>query len=122
MEKKKKKGKLQNHVRDHNSAHNIAQIKCEALLNQRQSIQIVINKQLDVEKREYRTCLNALVDIICFPQRQGLAFCGHDESKDSNNQGDFLELLRFLAKHNEEIDKAVLENAPKNHQMTSPDI
>ena len=92
------------------------------MLNQRQSIQIVINKQLDVEKREYRTCLNALVDIICFPQRQGLAFCGHDESKDSNNQGDFLELLRFLAKHNEEIDKAVLENAPENHQMISPDI
>ncbi|KAM4113611.1 hypothetical protein ACJW30_04G009000 [Castanea mollissima] len=28
----------------------------------------------------------------------------------------------FLANHNEEIDKAVLENAPENHQMTSPDI
>ena len=31
-------------------------------------------------------------------------------------------LLWFLAKHNEEIDKAALENAPENHQMTSPDI
>ena len=29
----KKKEKLQNHVGDHNSAHNIAQRKCEALLN-----------------------------------------------------------------------------------------
>ena len=83
MEKKK----LQNHVGDHNSAHNIAQRKCEALLNQRQSIQNVINKQLDVEKREYQTCLNASVDCICFLQRQGLAFCSLDESKDSNNQG-----------------------------------
>ena len=123
MEKKKeKKEKLHNHVGDYNYAHNIAQRKCEALLNHRQSIQTIINKQLDVEKREYRTRLNALVDCIFFLQRQGLAFCGHDESKDSNNQGDFLELLRFLAKHNEEIDKAVLENAPKNHQMTYPDI
>ena len=26
-------------------------------------------------------------------------------------------MLRFLAKHNEEIDKVVLENAPENHQM-----
>jgi hypothetical protein len=31
-------------------------------------------------------------------------------------------LLRFLAKHNEEIDKVVLENAPENHRMTTPDI
>ncbi|KAL4625418.1 hypothetical protein ACB092_05G024200 [Castanea dentata] len=116
------KEKLQNHVGDHNSAHNIAQRKCEALLNQRQSIQTVINKQSDVEKREYRTRLNALVDCIYFLQRQGLAFRGHDKSKDSNNEGNFLELLRFLANHYEEIDKAVLENAPKNHQMTSPDI
>ncbi|KAK9992476.1 hypothetical protein SO802_027461, partial [Lithocarpus litseifolius] len=111
-----------NHVGDHDIAHNMAQRKCEALLNQRQSIQTVINKQSDVEKREYRTHLNASVDCICFLQRQGLAFRGHDESKDSNNQENFLELLQFLAKHNEEIDKAVLKNAFENHQMTSPDI
>ena len=120
--KKRKKQKLQNHIGDHNSAHNIAQRKCEALLNHRQSIQTVINKQSDVKKREYRTHLNASVDCICFLQQQGLAFRGHDESNDSNNQGNFLELLWFLAKHNEEIDKAVLKNAPKNHQMTSCDI
>ena len=62
------------------------------------------------------------MDCICFLQQQGLAFRGLDESKDSNNQGNFLELLWFLAKHNEEIDKAVLKNAPENHQMTSRDI
>ncbi|XP_059451114.1 uncharacterized protein LOC132181905 [Corylus avellana] len=55
-------------------------------------------------------------------QQQGLAFCGHDESKDSSNQGNFCELLQFLAKHNEEIDKVVLENALENHQMTALDI
>ena len=54
------------------------------------------------------------MDCICFLQQQGLAFPGHDESKDSNNQGNFLELLWFLAKHNEEIDKVVIENAPEN--------
>ena len=62
----KKKEKLQNHVGDHNSAHNIAQRKCEALLNQRQSIQTVINKQTGVEKGKYRTRLNASVDCICY--------------------------------------------------------
>ena len=94
--KKEKKRKLQNHVGDHNSALNIAQRKCEALLNQRRSIQTVINNQSDVEKREYQTCLNASVDCICFLQWQGLAFRGHDESKDSNNQGKFLNYYGFL--------------------------
>ena len=63
---KRKKEKLQNHVGDHNNAHNIAERKCEALLNQRQSIQTFINKQSDVEKREYQTRLNASVDCICY--------------------------------------------------------
>ena len=31
-------------------------------------------------------------------------------------------MLLFLAKHNEETDKVVLENAPENHQMTAPDF
>jgi hypothetical protein len=31
-------------------------------------------------------------------------------------------LLQFLAKHNEEIDKVVLENALENHQMTALNI
>ena len=93
---KKKREKLRNLVGDHNSAHNMAQRKCEALLNQRQSIQTVINNQSDVEKREYQTRLNASVDCICFLQWQGLAFRGHDESKDSNNQGKFLNYYGFL--------------------------
>ena len=66
--------------------------------------------------------MNASGDCICFLQRQGLVFRGHDESKNSNNQGIFLELFWFLAKHNEEIGKAFLENAHANHQMTSLDI
>jgi hypothetical protein len=66
--------------------------------------------------------LNASVDCIYFLQQQRLAFRGHDESKESSNQGNFRELLRFLAKHNEEIDKIILKNAPENHQMTALDI
>jgi len=118
----KKKDKLQSHVGAHNSAHNQARRRCEALLNQKQSIITFFDKQSDQQKRDYRTRLNASVDCIRFLQQQGLAFRGHDESKTSSNQGNFRELLHFLAKHNEEIDKVVLENAPENHQMTAPDI
>ncbi|XP_071923129.1 uncharacterized protein [Coffea arabica] len=51
-----------------------------------------------------------------------LAFRGHDESDISENQGNFLELLRFLAGHNDDIKKVVLENAPKNLKVIAPDI
>ena len=52
----------------------------------------------------------------------GHAFRGHDESESSNRRGQFIETLKLMAKRNEEIRKVVLENAPKNNKLTSPDI
>ncbi|XP_066324330.1 uncharacterized protein [Miscanthus floridulus] len=43
---------------------------------------------------------------------QGLAFRGHDESEESSNRGNFIELLKWLAANNEEVDKFALKNAP----------
>ena len=43
----------------------------------------------------------AIIDYIRFLLRQGLAFHGNDESENSNNQGNFLKLLKFLIQHNE---------------------
>lgn len=54
--------------------------------------------------------------------RRGLAFRGHDESDDSSDKGNFLELLQFLADHNESINKVVLGNTPKNNKLTHHDI
>ncbi|XP_031252128.1 uncharacterized protein LOC116110025 [Pistacia vera] len=71
---------------------------------------------------EYRTRLNATVDCIRFLLRQGLTFRGHDESYDSNNQGNFLELLQFLANHNEDYNVVALNNALDNLKLTSPEI
>ncbi|XP_068307531.1 uncharacterized protein [Pyrus communis] len=53
---------------------------------------------------------------------RGLAFRGHDESEDSSNKGNFLELLKFLADHNEGIKDVVFKNAPENLKLTSPEI
>jgi hypothetical protein len=49
--------------------------------------------------------------------RQGLAFRGHDESRGSNNRGNFKEFLQWLAGNFEEVNKMVLDNAPHNCQM-----
>nr|XP_028945723.1 zinc finger MYM-type protein 1-like [Malus domestica] len=53
---------------------------------------------------------------------EGLAFRGNDESEHSSNHGNFLELLQFLADHNEDVKAVTLKNAPENHKLTSLDI
>ena len=117
----KKKEMLTQHIGGVNSAHNIARRRCKSLMNQKAHIVTFFFKHSKKIKREYRVCLTAVIDCIQFLLRQGLAFHGNNESQSSNNRGDFLELLQFLVDHNEEI-KGVINNAPANLQMTSPDI
>ncbi|XP_025633469.1 uncharacterized protein [Arachis hypogaea] len=47
---------------------------------------------------------------------------GHDESYESQNQENFLKILKLLAFYNKEVDAIVLENAPQNEIYTSPSI
>ncbi|PON53209.1 hypothetical protein TorRG33x02_305960, partial [Trema orientale] len=118
----KKKERLQIHVGGPNSAHNEARNKCEALMNQEQHIQTLLLKQSKQMRNKYRIRLSASTACVRFLLRQGLAFRGRDESEDSKNQGNFLELLKFLADHNDEIKDVTLKNAPDNLKLTSPDI
>ena len=78
-------------------------------------------KQSNQDKIEYQVQLNGIVDCIRFLLCWGLAFRGHNESQDSSDKGNFLELLQFLANHNESINE-VLQKAPKNCQLTHHEI
>ncbi|KAL3825507.1 hypothetical protein ACJIZ3_021536 [Penstemon smallii] len=102
-----KRERLDAHIGDCKSAHNKAFKRCQDLMKQDQHINFAFHKQSDELKRE-------------FLLRQGLAFRGHDESKDSSNRGNFIELLNFLATHNEIIKKVV--RIQRNLKLTSPDI
>jgi hypothetical protein len=53
---------------------------------------------------------------------QACAFRGNDETVQSRNRGNFLEIVRLLADFNPEIVRVVLENAPYNAKYTSPEI
>ncbi|XP_019460028.1 PREDICTED: zinc finger MYM-type protein 1-like [Lupinus angustifolius] len=117
-----KKRKLSDHVGGPNSAHNIAWKKSQDLMNQNQHIEVAISKQSDQVRDLYRKRLIASLDCIRFLLKQRLPFLGNDESIDSANGGNFLELLKFLSEHNEEINHVVLENAPQNHQLISSTI
>ena len=87
--------KLDSHVGGVKSAHNQAIKKSEDLLKEKQHIQSVLVKQSNKDKLEYRVQLNVIVDYIIFLLCRGLAFRGHDESQDSSDKGNFLELLQF---------------------------
>ncbi|KAL0541598.1 hypothetical protein IC582_021651 [Cucumis melo] len=76
----------------------------------------------DQVQAEYRTRLGASIDCTQFLLREGLTFRGHDETNDSKNQGNFLELLRWLCNHNKDIEVATLKNAPNNLKLIAPDI
>ncbi|GAV92496.1 DUF4371 domain-containing protein, partial [Cephalotus follicularis] len=64
--------------------------------------------------------LKTSIDAIRWLAYQACSFRGHDERHDSQNQGNFLELLKMLASYNEKVDEVVLKNAPKNAKYTSP--
>ena len=91
-------------------------------MNERQHIRNVINKNAKQSRTDYRIRLTASVECIRFLLRQGLAFRGHDESENSSNQGNFVELLQFLCDHNEQVRAVALKNAPANLKLTSPPI
>ncbi|GAV66701.1 DUF4371 domain-containing protein [Cephalotus follicularis] len=91
-------------------------------MNKKQHIQTIICRQSDRAHQEYRTRLNASVDCVIFLLRQGMAFRGNDESENSKNQCNFLELLKFLGNHNEDINNVTLCNALENQQMTTLEI
>ncbi|XP_022868630.1 zinc finger MYM-type protein 1-like [Olea europaea var. sylvestris] len=51
-----------------------------------------------------------------------LSFHGHNESKESLNRGNLIELLNWYAARYKEIKEVLFSSAPGNDQMTSPTI
>ena len=71
-------------------------------------------------KKAYFTRLNGSIDTARLLLNQGLAFRGHDESKESYNKGNFLEVYDCLAEHDPELRKAV--GTAGNSSMLAPEI
>ena len=80
---------------------------CDDLLQRNQHIDVVLHKQSEAFKRAYFTRLNGSNDTARLLLKQGLPFRGHDESKQSLNKGNFLEVFDCLADHDPDLGKAV---------------
>ncbi|KAA0706071.1 hypothetical protein E1301_Tti016829 [Triplophysa tibetana] len=68
----------------------------------------VANVDQIIERREY---LRRITAVVSFLGKQGLTFRGHDEKESSDNQGNFLEMMKFL----EEFDPFLQSYTPPAH-------
>ncbi|XP_071683709.1 maturase K-like [Lolium perenne] len=114
--------RLKDHVGDVDSVHNQAMKKCVDLLRRDQHIDVAINIQSDAARKAYFTRLNASIDTSRLLLKQELPFLGHDESKDSFNKGNFLEVRDFLAEHDPVVGKVMGKDAAKNAMMGCPEV
>ena len=62
------------------------------------------------------------IDTVRWLTFQGCPFRSHNETLQSKNRGNFLEMIRILASYNDKVAQIVLENAPKSGKYNSPTI
>jgi hypothetical protein len=108
--------------KDQNSPHKIAVRYCDNLKNNSRHSGKLIEKQSLQEIENNRLRLKTTIDSVRWLAFQACAFKGHDESSNSKNQGNYIELIKFLASYNDNVDKVVLKNVSRNAKYTSPII
>jgi hypothetical protein len=118
----KKPESFKKHVGGVTSIQYQAQEKYNLFVAPNTKIDNVLMKVAKKDVLLYKTRLTYSLRCLRFLLKQGLAFRGHDESEESTNRGNFLELLKWLAEGNEEVNKVVLKNAPGNCILNSPRI
>ncbi|KAK2642205.1 hypothetical protein Ddye_023968 [Dipteronia dyeriana] len=74
------------------------------------------------ETLQNRLRLKTSLEAVKWLAMQGCAFRRHDESINSTNRGNFIEMIKLQVKVNQEIVEIVLENSQQNAKYTSPRI
>ena len=62
---------------------NVIVKRCDVLMNEVQSIQVALDKQTYLTKKQNRIRLNVFIDSVRHLLHHGLTFRGHDESEES---------------------------------------
>ena len=77
------------------------------------------NRKKQIEKNRHYMKTIAKILLLCC--RQEIALRGHDEGVASHNRGNFLEILKIVAQHDEDIQSKLL-HGPKNATYLSPEM
>ncbi|KAF3447318.1 hypothetical protein FNV43_RR12504 [Rhamnella rubrinervis] len=91
-------------------------------LGSSQQIDTVMNAQFSQQITQNRLRLNPTIESIRLLTSQGLAFRVNDESHDSSNQENFIELIKAFGRCNIEINNVVLDNALGNVKYIASSI
>lgn len=83
--------------------------------NQVGSIATIIDTKYKESVKKNRQYITILLDNLLFCCRQGIPIRGHDESIESSNKGNFIELLHQVAKYNNILKEYFIE---KEHNYT----
>jgi hypothetical protein len=103
------------------SEHNNATKACQDLLNHQGHLEhaTAVGNQRDIERNQLR--VKTSIAAVKWLTSQSCAFRGHDETLESKNRGNFLELRKLLAEFNPEIAE-VIRDAKYNEQYIAPKI
>lgn len=104
------------------SHHNNTVRDCHAILDQPNHIVNIMEVQSNKEKERDTLRLRTSIAVVQWLTFQSCAFRGHDETPESRNRGNFIELIKLLAEFNPEIAAVVLENSPRCSKYTSHQI
>jgi hypothetical protein len=113
---------LPKHVGGPSSIHNFAVTSYYDFDNQRSSVRNKVSTHTKDALVQYETRVEASLSIVAYLALQGEPFRGHDETSNSLNKGNFLEMLDWYKERNEEVKRAFDELCPKNAKMTSGTI
>ena len=95
---------------------------CDDLLNESMHMDKVMNAQSFEQILNNQLRVKTSIGTVRWLTFQGCPFRGHDETLQSKNRGNFLEMIRILASYSDKVEQVVLENAPKSAKYTSPTI
>ncbi|KAH9648706.1 TTF-type domain-containing protein [Citrus sinensis] len=110
------------HEGGHGSSYNDAILKWINLKDPSKHVDKRMNAQSSQQILENILQLKTSIVATKWLAKQACAFRGHDESINSLNHENFIKLIKLLATMNEENNKVVLENTPKNAQYIAPKI
>ncbi|XP_058003742.1 uncharacterized protein LOC110636288 [Hevea brasiliensis] len=93
--------------KDPNSLHKVTMKKSRDLMNQNQHIERVIEKKSCQKIENNHLRLKVSCDAIKWLTFQACALRGHDESSNSKNRGNFIELIKLLSSYNDKVESVV---------------
>ena len=95
---------------------------CVDLMKQSGHIDKVMHAQSSQQILDNRLQVKTSIDVVRWLTFQAHAFRGHDETPNSKNWGNFLQLIELLAFYNDNVKKIMLESAPKSTKYISHSV